>query len=76
MNVIQVNVDENADVGFLRKMIENIKGVITTTYVKPVSPTSSSEVEEWINNLHSLQADIDPSLIDMDDERTRYILSK
>lgn len=76
MNVIQVTLDEDADVGFLQKMIENIKGVVGTSHIKTGRTASSSDIDDWIKNIHSIQADIDPSLIDMDDERTRYIMSK
>lgn len=38
--------------------------------------TEHEEAEEWLNNLHEIKRSINPDLIDMDDERTRYIMSK
>lgn len=32
--------------------------------------------QQWIDMLHSVKYIIDPALIDMSDERTRYTMSK
>ena len=75
MTQIVVTLDNTADTSLLRKMIENMKGVIKTS-VQSIKKTESDEADEWIKKLHDIKRDIDPSLIDMNDERTKYIMSK
>ncbi len=36
----------------------------------------SPETKKWLDEMNSLSASIDPDVIDMDDERTRYILRR
>ena len=73
MTQILVTIDNNADASLLRRMIENMKGVIATS-VQSIKKTD--DAEEWINNLHAIKSKINPDLIDMNDERTKYIMSK
>ena len=75
MTQIVVTLDNTADTSLLRKMIENMKGVIKTS-VQSIKKTESDDADEWIKKLHDIKRDIDPSLIDMNDERTKYIMSK
>ena len=75
MTQILVTLDNHADVSLLRRMIENMKGVLATS-VQTIKKSEHEEVEEWLNNLHEIKHSINPDLIDMDDERTRYIMSK
>ncbi len=72
MTQIVVTLENGADSTLLRRMIENMKGVLKTSVV--YSPTDCSS--EWIEKMRKLRDSIDPSMIDMDDERTRYIMSK
>lgn len=72
MTQIVVTLENGADSALLRRMIENMKGVLKTSVV--YSPTDCSS--EWIEKMRKLRDSIDPSMIDMDDERTRYIMSK
>lgn len=72
MTQIVVTLENGADSTMLRRMIENMKGVLKTSVV--YSPTDCSS--EWIEKMRKLRDSIDPSMIDMDDERTRYIMSK
>lgn len=76
MTQIVVTLDKNADTTLLRRMIENMKGVLGTSIEKRDETTSQSKSDAWLKKLHSIKRDIDPSFIDMDDERTRYIMSK
>lgn len=76
MKQIVVFLDKDADSTFLRRMIENMKGVLATSIVKRNEISTQSKSDAWLERLHSIKQDIDPSLIDMDDERTRYIMSK
>lgn len=73
MTQILVTIDNNADASLLRRMIENLKGVIATS-VQSIKKTD--DAEEWISNLHDIKRKINPDLIDMNDERTKYIMSK
>ena len=75
MTQILVTLDNNADTSLLRRMIENMKGVLATS-VQTIKKPESEEVEEWLNNLHEIKRSINADLIDMTDERTRYIMSK
>ena len=76
MTQIIVTVDSNADSSLLRKMIENMKGVIKASIKNRSDDEKTDESGEWFDQLQDLKQMIDPSVIDMDDERTRYIMSK
>ncbi len=76
MTQIVVTLENGADSSLLRRMIENMKGVLKASIHSDSSSAKISETDEWLNRLHSIRKDIDPSVIDMDDERTRYIMSK
>ncbi|MDE5848817.1 MAG: hypothetical protein K2H38_01580 [Muribaculaceae bacterium] len=75
MTQILVTLDNNADASLLRRMIENMKGVLATS-VQSIKKGEKEDTEEWINNLHAIKRSINPDLIDMSDERTKYIMSK
>ena len=75
MTQILVTLDKSADASLLRRMIENMKGVIATS-VQSIKKSDNDDAEEWINNLHAMKRSINPDLIDMNDERTKYIMSK
>ena len=75
MTQILVTLDNNADASLLRRMIENMKGVLATS-VQSIKKGEKEDTEEWINNLHAIKCSINPDLIDMSDERTKYIMSK
>lgn len=79
MTQIVVTLEKGADSSLLQRMIENMKGVLKAT-VRAKEGTkekeSNKENQEWIDLLHSVKNKVDSSLIDMDDERTRYIMSK
>ena len=77
MTQIVVTLENGADSTLLRRMIENMKGVLKTSIQnKSAVPDDNAEATAWLKKLHELRDSIDPSMIDMDDERTRYIMSK
>lgn len=77
MTQIVVNLEHGADTSLLQRMIENMKGVLNTTLHRIDSHNiQDKEVKEWIETLHKAKSRINPELIDMDDERTRYLMSK
>ncbi|MBD5277737.1 MAG: hypothetical protein HDS32_00615 [Bacteroides sp.] len=75
MTQILVTLDNNADASLLRRMIENMKGVIATS-MQSMKKADEEDPEEWISKLHDIKRSINPDLIDMNDERTKYIMSK
>lgn len=75
MTQMIVTLENNADRNFLRKMIENMKGVLKVSF--PSSSINEKEdTERWIEKMNKLSNCIDSSIIDLDDEKTRYIMSK
>lgn len=70
----------------LKRMIENMKGVLWASVNKEPAHQAHmmaeddaarrAKVEEIMSQLEEVRSMIDPESIDMDDERTRYILSK
>ena len=55
MTQIVVTLDNTADTSLLRKMIENMKGVIKTS-VQSIKKTESDEADEWIKNFMTSNA--------------------
>ncbi len=76
MTQILVTLDNSADVGLIQRMIENMKGVLETRLSNKTATKIDESADAWFNKLESLRKSYDPSYIDMDDERTQYILSK
>lgn len=77
MTQIIVTLEPGADTSFLKKAIDNMKGVFRT-YVEENSKsiTNENKSNEWLEKLHQIKSDINPDLVDMNDERTRYLMSK
>lgn len=75
MTQILVTLDNDADTSLIRRMIENLKGVINTS-VQSIKKVENNEVDDWLKNLHDIKRDINPEFIDMNDDRTKYIMSK
>ncbi|MDE6336118.1 MAG: hypothetical protein K2J63_01765 [Muribaculaceae bacterium] len=76
MTQLLVTLDTGADVGLLQRMIENMKGVLEARLSDRSSVKADESVDAWFNKLEALRKSYDPSYIDMNDERTQYILSK
>ena len=76
MTQILVTLDNGADADLLQRMIQNMKGVLNTTLSRTPFVKKEEEEDGWFDKLESLRRGFDPSYIDMDDERTRYIMSK
>ena len=76
MTQIVVTLDNNADETFLRRMIENMKGVVKTTLTHSSSNQKKEMKSDFMDSLHTIKDAIDPSVIDMADPRTNYIMSK
>lgn len=76
MTQIVVTLEKGADSSLLQKMIENMKGVLRTSLQSSVKSQTEKDSDDWLETLHSIKKGIDPSLIDMSDDRTRYLMSK
>lgn len=96
MTQLTVTIENGVDSNFIRRIIENLKGVVKVSYVnkgqkdsKKVVPHSNTvafahdastdadaEVDEWIKKMTNLSNSVDPSIVDMSDDRTRYLMSK
>lgn len=76
MTQLLVTLDTGADVGLLQRMIENMKGVLEARLANMSSVKADESADAWFDKLEALRNSYDPSYIDMNDERTQYILSK
>ena len=80
MTQIVVTLEKGADSSLLQRMIENMTRVLKATVrakeSKKENETISEETQEWIDRMRNLSNSINLSMIDMDDERTRYIMLK
>ena len=76
MREMIVSLSPGVDENLLKNFLENVKGVWKITFREVPDKKPIDKTEIWINNLRSIRDDIDHSLIDMDDERTKYLLSK
>lgn len=76
MTQIVVTLENDADSTFLRRMIENMKGVLNTSLQFRMPASKSSSTENWISRMQELSGKIDSTVLDLDDERTRYIMGE
>ncbi len=77
MTQILVTLENGADSTLLQRMIENMKGVLKASVQSNVqSRNDGTDSKEWIRKMMELSNSIDTSVVDMDDERTRYLMSK
>ena len=77
MTQIIVTLEPGADTFFLKRVIDNMKGVFRTSVEEnSISVTNENKSNEWLEKLHQIKRDINPDVIDRDDERTRYLMSK
>lgn len=73
MNEMIIKFDNTVDLPLIKKMFENIKGVVEIK-IKKIKDSNDRELKK--QRLHSLIDSIDTSYIDLNDDRTQYILSK
>ena len=73
---IIVTLENGADSNMISHIIENIKGVLKASIQKDNKSEKNTRHEEWMRKIDELSNGIDPSFIDMSDERKRYIMSK
>ena len=70
--------DDDANPAIIKKVLQNMKGVgkISFHRQREKRAKEESEAEKWIKELHELVNNVDRSVIDMNDERTKYIMSR
>lgn len=73
---IIVTLEKGADSNLISSIIKNIKGVRTATIQNETKYEKDTRHEEWMRKINELSNRVDPSTIDLSDERTRYIMSK
>ena len=75
---LTIELEKESNIPTLRKLIKNMKGVVKVTTSKPQSikktKKSKREIENWIEDVKWLANNFDSSTLDMNDERTRYIM--
>ena len=76
MTQMTVWLDNDANPAVIKKVLQNMKGVMKISLQKKKTKKEDAKAQKWINDLHRLVNNVDRSVIDMNDERTRYILSK
>ena len=71
---IIVTLETGADSNLISQIIENIKGVLKASVQKETTYEDALRHEEWMRKINELSNRVDPAIIDLSDERTRYIL--
>lgn len=74
MTQIIVTLENGANTPLLQRMIENMKGVVKTSI--SITQPKVAEKDDWVDKITALSESINLSMIDIDDERTQYILDK
>ena len=74
MTQIIVTLENGANTPLLQRMIENMKGVVKTSI--SITQPKVAEKDDWVDKVTALSESINLSMIDVDDERTQYILDK
>lgn len=70
-----ITIENDADASFLRKLIKSLKGVSDISpFPKEKKSKKKKKADEWTQAIQQLAGSIDPSTIDMEDEKTRYIM--
>ena len=68
--------DNDANPAVIKEVLQNMKGVMKVSLRKGKNKKDEVKTQEWIDGLHRLVDNVDRSVIDMNDERTLYIMSK
>ena len=75
---VTLDLEDYANPSEIRKFLKNIKGVArVSTPNKTLSTTKKKDDDkEWLAMIDKLQNSVNPSDIDWNDERTRYIMGE
>ena len=76
MTQITAILGDDANPSIIQQVLENMKGVLKVSIHKEKKNSENEKIfsDEELNELHNLAEKINRSAIDIDDERTRYIL--
>lgn len=74
MTQIIVTLEKDINPFKMKDIIDGLKGVFSTTIKEKPDDDLDKEWEKSFKQLNEMK--FDPSLIDWDDERTRYLMSK
>lgn len=76
MTQITAVLSDDANPSIIQQVLENMKGVLKVSINKDKETLYKEETvsKEWFDDLKNLVNSIDRSAIDIDDERTRYIM--
>lgn len=73
MTELIVTIDNEADPSIIRQVLKSIKGILS---VRENTQPKSQEIKDLEHKLASMRRKVDPALIDLEDERTQYLMSK
>ena len=73
---IKLDLDNDANPSVLKKMLSNMKGVVKVSINKtPFTKTSKEkQKKDFIDKINKLTGSIDPTQLDITDERTLHIM--
>lgn len=75
---VTFTLNDAADRSLLKRMLKGMKGVLcnNVTIHEEQTVPSASKTDAWIEKMRALSNSVDPSIVDMDDDRTCYIMAK
>ena len=75
---ITLDLEDYAKPSEIRKILKNIKGVARVSTQNKTLSSIKKQVDEkeWLAMIDKLQNSVNPSNIDWNDERTRYIMGE
>lgn len=75
---ITLDLEDYAKPSEIRKLLKNIKGVARVSTQNKTLSSKKKQVDdkEWLEMIDKLQNSVNPSDIDWNDERTRYIMGE
>lgn len=77
MTQILVTLESGADPNLIQRIIDNIKGVFhTSVETASTNDLSLTKHDVWMGQVKELTSSFDPNLIDLNDERTQYLMNK
>ena len=75
---VTLDLEDYVNPSEIKKVLKNIKGVIKVSNKNKAisSRKQHKKDEDWLSMVDKLQNSVDTSVIDMDDEKTRYLMSR
>lgn len=75
---ISLDLNHDAPASDIKKLFGKLEGVVNISISKTKSgkKNKKKEMEEWINNVKWLSDNFDSSSLDMNDDRTQYLMGK